>query len=308
MSASEPNPALRRLHELSAAAQTAGPEADRVDWGRVVPYLAMHAAVPLVFLVGWSPVAVWTAVGLYLLRMFAVTGFYHRYFSHRAFETSRAAQFVFAFLGTTAVQRGPLWWAAHHRLHHRHSDQEEDTHSPTRHGFLHSHTGWFLNKRNYATRVEQVPDLARYPELRWLDRWDIVGALFLAFAVWGVGAWLETAAPGLGTDRWQMLVWGFVISTVVLYHATFTINSLAHTWGKRRYETKDTSRNNLFLALLTLGEGWHNNHHRHPGAVRQGFRWYELDLTWYLLLGMEKLRLVRKLRPVPERVLEEGRR
>jgi len=299
---------LRRWFDSgqTAAAGCEGPEAGRVDWLRVVPFLGLHAACFCVLLVGVSPVALWTAVALFAVRMFAITAFYHRYFSHRAFSTSRAAQFVFALLGATAVQRGPLWWAAHHRVHHRESDTENDTHSP-RQGFLHAHVGWFLTRKAYPTRIEQVPDLAKYPELRWIDRFDIVPPVVLATLLLVTGIALERWAPGLGTTGGQMLVWGFCVSTVVLYHATFTINSLAHRWGSRRYETGDDSRNNALLALLTFGEGWHNNHHRYPGSVRQGFRWYEYDLSWYLLWLMSKLGLVWDLRGVPQRVREERR-
>ena len=206
---------------------------------------------------------------------------------------------MFAVLGASAVQRGPLWWAAHHRGHHRHSDEEEDAHSPVQRGFFWSHVGWFLSKRNFRTRIERVKDLAAYPELRWLDRYDVAVPIVFALALFAFGGALEAFAPGLGTNAWQMLVWGFFVSTVVLYHGTFTINSLAHGWGSRRFETKDDSRNNLWLALLTMGEGWHNNHHHAPGTARQGFRWWEVDASYYLLKGLERIGVVRNLRPIP---------
>ena len=289
----------------------AGPEEEyepgQIDWLRVVPYLALHVACAAVLLVGWSPIAVAVAVALYLVRMFAITAFYHRYCSHRAFRMGRATQFAFALVGASCVQRGPLWWAAHHRLHHKHSDGAEDTHSPRQHGFLWSHTGWILDRANFRTRVEQVPDLARYPELRFLDRFDMLVPILLAVGLFGLGAVLEAAAPGLGTDRWQLFVWGFCISTVALYHCTFTINSLAHVFGRRRFETDDDSRNNWLLSLLTLGEGWHNNHHYYQASARQGFYWWEVDLSYYALVAMSWLGLVDGLRPVPERVLERGR-
>jgi len=238
--------------------------------------------------------------------MFAITAFYHRYFSHRAFKTSRAAQLVFAVLGNSSVQRGPLWWAAHHREHHLNADTPADTHSPTLHGFWWSHVGWFLTRQNFRTRVERVRDLARYPELRFIDRFDVLVPLVGVGLVWLLGAALERWAPGLGTSGGQLVVWS-LISTVVLFHATFTINSLAHVFGRRRYATADTSRNNFLLALLTLGEGWHNNHHYYQSSARQGFRWWELDLSWYGLLLLEKLGIVWDLRGVPERVLRAGR-
>ncbi len=283
-------------------------EGDRsIDWLRVVPFFVLHASVLLVGWVGWSPAAVAVAVGWYALRMFAITAFYHRYFSHRAFRTSRALQFLFALLGSSAVQRGPLWWAAHHRRHHRHSDENPDPHSPAVHGFWWSHVGWVLARENYRTRLEEVRDLARFPELRFLDRFDALVPLASIAALYGLGAGLARVAPQLGTSGPQMLVWGFAISTVALYHCTFAINSIAHRFGSQPYATRDASRNNPWLALLTLGEGWHNNHHRYPGAARQGFRWWEADVSWYGLRVLAALGLVWDLHPVPQHVRAERR-
>jgi stearoyl-CoA desaturase (Delta-9 desaturase) len=205
------------------------------------------------------------------------------------------------------VQRGPLWWASHHRHHHLHADQAADSHSARQHGLWWSHLGWFLGRENFATRTALVPDFARYPELRWLDRFDIAVPALLALGLVGLGAGLEHVAPALGVSAAQLLVWGFCISTVALYHATFTINSLAHRFGARRYATRDDSRNNLWLALLTFGEGWHNNHHHYPGAARQGFYWWEIDLTWYGLRALAALGLVWDLKPVPPAVREARR-
>ena len=237
-----------------------------------------------------SPVAVAVAIALFALRMFAITAFYHRYFSHRAFRTGRAVQFVFALLGASAVQRGPLWWASHHRHHHLHSDEPEDGHSARQHGFIRSHMGWFLDGRHFATRASLVTDLARYPELRWLDRYDVAVPALLALLLYALGATLQGA--GLDTSGAQLLVWGFCISTVTLYHATFSINSLAHRYGSRRYATRDDSRNNVWLALLTFGEGWHNNHHAHPVSARHGLAWYEFDISWITLKLMRALGIV----------------
>lgn len=279
----------------------------RLDWLRVVPFLALHAACALVLVVGWSPIALAVALALYLARMFAITAFYHRYFSHRAFRTSRALQFLFALLGASATQRGPLWWAAHHRQHHRASDEEDDVHSPGRHGFWWSHVGWVLSRGSFRTRRELVPDFARFPELALLDRFDTLAPLLLAAGCYGLGAWLGAAWPELGTSGPQMLVWGFLISTVALYHGTFTINSLAHQFGSRRFATRDDSRNNAWLALITLGEGWHNNHHRYPPAARQGFYRWEFDPTYLALRALAAVGLVWDLKPVPQPVLDEGR-
>lgn len=274
----------------------------KVDWFRVLPLIVLHAGCLLVFWVGWSPAALTMAVALYLIRMFAITGFYHRYFSHKAFKMNRAWQFVFAVLGNTAVQRGPLWWAAHHRHHHRFTDLANDVHSPLQHGFWWSHIGWLTSRANFPTRTKYVKEWARFPELRWINRFDTVIPLLLAGLIFLTGALLRKFAPSLGTDGAQMLVWGFFISTVVLLHATFTINSLDHMIGTRRYDTKDTSRNNAVLAILTLGEGWHNNHHHYAVSARQGFKWWELDITYYALVVLSWLGIIRDLRPVPQNV------
>jgi stearoyl-CoA desaturase (delta-9 desaturase) len=215
-------------------------------------------------------------------------------------------QFLFALIGASSTQRGPLWWAAHHRRHHKHSDRAGDPHTP-RKGLYWSHMGWFLSRKHFATEWEQIPDLAKFPELRWLDRFDLVVPVLFAAGLFGLGAWLERAAPGLGTSGGQMLVWGYFISTVVLIHVTLTINSLAHKFGRRRYETPDDSRNNVWLALLTLGEGWHNNHHHFPGSARQGFYWWELDISYLTLKAMSWVGLVSDLKPVPARIRETRR-
>jgi stearoyl-CoA desaturase (delta-9 desaturase) len=287
------------------AAESAAP--DRIDWLRASPFVAMHLACLGVIWVGVSPIVLAVAAALYAIRMFALTGFYHRYFSHRTFRTSRAVQFVFALIGASCVQRGPMWWAAHHRNHHRHTETALDPHSPSVHGFLWSHVGWFLTPRGFRTDWSRVPDLAKFPELRWLDRYDTLVPMLLAAALYGFGALLQEVTPQLGTSGGQMLVWGFFVSTTVLFHATVTINSLAHRYGTRRFETADDSRNNVWLALLTFGEGWHNNHHFFPGTVRQGFRWWEVDATYYGLQFMAALGLVRDLKPIPSWVAAKAR-
>jgi stearoyl-CoA desaturase (delta-9 desaturase) len=251
-------------------------------------------------------VALSVTLVLYLVRMFAITGFYHRYFSHRSFKTSRVGQFIFGLLGASAVQRGPIWWAAHHRHHHVHSDKPDDVHSPVQHGFFWSHMGWFMSHKHFAADLSRVKDLLKYPELRFLDRFDIAVPTILGVGVFLLGVLLKQAAPGLGTNGWQMLVWGFFISTVAVYHGTYTINSLSHVFGRQRYKTGDASRNNVWLAIITLGEGWHNNHHHYPASVRQGFYWWEFDITFYLLKLMSYFGVIWDLKPVPAAVREGG--
>ena len=276
----------------------------RVRWWRVLPALTIHLGCLGIIWVGWSWTAVAIAVALYFIRMFVITAFYHRYFSHRTFRTSRPLQAFAAFVGTTCAQRGPLWWAAHHRDHHRESDDEPDIHSPVQHGVLWSHVGWFLSDRGVRTNWSAIPDLVKFKELVLIDRLHLFGPIVLSALLFLLGEALAAWAPGLGTNGMQLVVWGFFVSTTILYHGTFTINSIAHRIGSRRFATTDDSRNNWFLALITLGEGWHNNHHFNPGCVRQGFYWWEIDVAFYTLWVMERFRLVWDLRPVPQRVYE----
>ena len=280
---------------------------EKIEFLRILPFILLHLACFTVIFVGFSVTALIIAVVLYALRMFAITGFYHRYFAHKAFKTSRFVQFIFAFLAASSAQRGPLWWASHHRHHHANSDKPDDSHSPVQRGFFWSHISWFLTNKNFNSKNERVKDLLVYPELKFLDRFDVIAPLFLAVSLYALGAALEIYAPHLQTSGLQLLVWGFVISTVVLYHMTFTVNSLAHVWGKRRFNTSDQSRNNSLIALLTLGEGWHNNHHHFPSAARQGFYWWEIDLTYYGLKILSALGLIWDLRKVPAEVLSNKR-
>ena len=236
----------------------------------VVFFVAMHLACLFVFVVPFSLKILGLAAFGYVLRMWAITAGYHRYFSHRSFKTSRAFQFLLGFLGTTAMQNGPLWWASWHRRHHKYSDTRHDAHSPRFLGFWHSHVGWFLDGSHDRPDLCNVKDLARYAELRFLERhkWlPIIAYAVMCFAIGGAAG----------------LVWGFVISTIAVLHATALINSLAHVWGTRRFDTNDDSRNNAFLAVITFGEGWHNNHHDQMNAARQGIRWWEIDMTYYSL-------------------------
>ena len=250
-----------------------------------------HLACLAAFFTGvtWSAVAV--CLALFWLRMFSVTAGYHRYFSHRSYKTSRAFQFILALAGTLAVQKGVLWWAANHRNHHKYSDQPEDLHSPRQRGFWWAHVGWILAPDYEGTDLTRIPDMAKYPELRWLNDNYLVPPVALAVLLYLVGG-----------ATW--LVWGFFISTTMLWHATFTINSLAHVWGSRRYETTDTSRNNPWLALLTMGEGWHNTHHRYMNSARQGFFWWEIDLSYYVLVALSWCGIVWDLQQPPKRLLE----
>ncbi len=283
-------------------------EKDRVDWLRCIPFIILHGGCLGVIWVGWSPIAVWTTVALYFVRMFAVTGIHHRYFSHKSYSTSRFGQFLLAVFAGTAVQRGSLWWAYHHRHHHQHSDEPEDAHSPHVHGFWWSHIGWITSRRNFPTDYTKIRDLAKYPELVFLNRFDLIVPILLAVALFTTGGLLAHVAPGLHTTGAQMLVWGFFVSTTVLFHGTACINSFTHLWGKRRFDTTDDSRNSLVLALITLGEGWHNNHHRYQACTRQGFYWWEIDITYYGLKALSWTGFIWGLKPVPQSILDEAAR
>ena len=246
-------------------------------------FVVLHVAALLVVVVPFTPSLLGWFAASYLVRMFGITAGYHRYFSHRSYKLGRVAQFVMAVLAQTSGQKGVLWWAAHHRDHHRHADQPDDVHSP-RHGFWWSHVGWILSTERNAYEPARVADFGRFPELRWLDRNHWVPLAGFGAAVWAVGG-----VPALA--------WGFLLPTVALYHATFAINSIAHIWGTRPYATADDSRNNLWLALVTLGEGWHNNHHFCRSSCRQGVEWWQIDVTYLGLRTLAMLGVARDLRP-----------
>lgn len=274
----------------------------KLDYSVCIQFLFMHLACLLAIRTGVSVVAVAVCLSLYVVRMFAITAGFHRLFSHRTYKTGRIFQFMMAFAGTAAYQKGPLWWSSHHRRHHLHADTENDLHSPLTRTLWRSHVGWFLSRDSTATDYKLIPNLLKYRDLRWLDKYYSVPPILLALAAYLLGALLERYDPGLGTNGWQMLVWGFFISTVLLYHGTFTVNSLAHIFGSRRFETVDNSRNNFFVALITLGEGWHNNHHHYPSSERQGLYWWELDVSHYTLRLLSFLGVVRDLRTTPPNV------
>jgi stearoyl-CoA desaturase (delta-9 desaturase) len=280
---------------IAANAGTPNSPSRAQTWFQATPFVLSHMAV---FGAIWSGVtwpAVVLCVVLLLVRQWAVTAGYHRYFAHRTYKTSRAMQFFLAFLAQTSSQKGVLWWAAHHRVHHKLSDQPGDVHSPVQSSFFYAHVGWVFDDATVETRWDKIRDFAKYPELRLLDKYWVVPPTILAVFCLLVAGW-----PGLFI--------GFFLSTVLLWHNTFLINSLTHIWGKRRFDTGDDSRNNALTAFLTLGEGWHNNHHHYQSSCRNGFYWYEIDVTYYVLKMMSWVGLVWDIREVPDHVLEEGRR
>ncbi len=269
------------------------PADERVNWVTSTPFFLVHLAPLAAIWTGVTTFDLLLCVSLYLVRMFFITAGYHRYFSHRAFRTSRVMQFLMAFGGGMAAQKGALWWAAHHRHHHRHSDQPDDVHSPMK-GFWWSHVGWILCRKYDETRLDAIPDLARHPELVFLDRFHWIPPAVLAVACFWAGGW-------------SALWIGFFLSTVLTYHSTFCINSLTHLFGRRRFVTTDTSRNSLLMALVTFGEGWHNNHHYYQASANMGFFWWEIDVSYYALKALSWLGIVWDLRRPPRAVLEANR-
>jgi stearoyl-CoA desaturase (delta-9 desaturase) len=272
-----------------------------------LPLLFMHVSCVGVFFVkgGWPAFIIFAL--MYVLHVFALTAGYHRYFSHKSYKTSRAFQFILAVLGTTAAQRDPLWWASHHRMHHQYSDTEKDVHSPRHHGFWWAHIGWVMKRELSTTDLRRVKDFAKYPELLWLNRHPYAPAFVLAVLLLIIGSGLNVLYPNLGVGGWQFVFYGFFLSTVAVYHVTFCINSVAHMYGKKRYDSNDDSRNNWLLGLLAMGEGWHNNHHRYAVCARQGFRWWEIDLSYMTLRVLQALGIVWDIREPPKALLAERR-
>lgn len=266
-----------------------------IDWVSTIPFALAHLVCFAAIWTGVYLTDILIAISLYAIRIFGITGGYHRYFSHRSYKTGRIFQFILAIIAQSSAQRGALWWASTHRHHHKFSDTEQDVHSPIKRHFLYSHMGWIFDRKHARTDLDAIPDFAKYPELVWLDRNHYVAPIALGLLVWLFAGW-------------SGLVVGFFWSTVATWHATFCINSLAHVYGNRRYLTADQSRNNWWLALLTFGEGWHNNHHHYQSAACQGFRWYEIDITYYILKALSAIGLVYDLKRPPLAVVRNEQR
>lgn len=274
------------MHRTLSATETS------INWVKSIPFVLIHLAPIGLFWTGARLIDWVVCFGLYGARMFFITGAYHRYFSHRSYKMGRVMQFLMAWGGCTATQKGPLWWAAHHRVHHKRSDLENDVHSP-KDGVFWSHVGWIVSNVHDETLWHKIKDFAKYPELRFLNRFYYIPPLVLAVGCYLVGGW-------------SMLLCGFFLSTALLYHGTFAINSLAHIFGRRRFVTTDTSRNSFICALITLGEGWHNNHHYYQSSANMGFYWWEIDITYYVLKMLSWVGLVSDLRKPPAHVLTKN--
>lgn len=245
------------------------------------------------FTTAFSVVDIYLFIMSYSIRVFALTAGYHRYFSHKSFQTTRGFQFVLAYLGALSLQGGPLWWASHHRHHHRNSDNDDDIHSPVSKGFLQSHLLWFMKKSHLKAHYHLIRDFSKYPELRLLERYWYITPLPILLLLFLAGGW-------------NFLIWGYLVPTVVVNHVTYSVNSIVHLFGKRPFKTKDNSRNNWLIALLTFGEGWHNNHHRYAGSAHQGFSAWQIDITFYVLKFLSYFGVVNQLKTVPHKVLKEG--
>ncbi len=261
-----------------------------------IAMVTFHVACLGAVFTGVSPVTAWVAVGMYLVRAFGITAGFHRMLAHRSFKASRPVQFILTLLGSLAVQGGPLWWVAHHRTHHRYTETDKDIHSPRTQGMWDAHMGWMMKSESFMENGANARDLHKYPEIKFLQRnyAAIIGAEMVA--LFALGALLNVMNPALGTSGLQMLVWGFFISTVLLWHATFMVNSVCHRWGKQPYDASDDSTNNWLVGILAIGEGWHNNHHKYPYSARHGLRWWQFDLTWIILRAMSALGLISELR------------
>ena len=265
-----------------------------------LPFISVHIGALFALTISPSPFALFMVFLMYFIRMFGITAGFHRFFSHKTFKTSRAFQFILAYLATSSAQMGPIWWASHHRHHHKYTDEIEDPHTPTLKGFFWAHVGWIMSPSNVPTKEEYVGDLKRFPELRFLDKYHYLAPFSMAVSLFALGEYMALNHSQYGTNGIELLMWGFFVSTVILYHATFTVNSVCHVFGYRTYDTKDGSVNNWLVAILTLGEGWHNNHHAFPNSERQGHKWYQIDICHYILWSLSKLGIVWDIRDVPD--------
>ena len=263
----------------------------------IVIFWLVQVSALLVFAVpfAWGYVALWAVS--HFARAVGLTLAFHRYYAHRAFQMNRAARFIWTFAGVAAMQKGPLWWAGHHVYHHKFADRDGDPHSPKVSGFYYAHIGWFLNDQKYKKIDPSNPvvrDFSKYPDVRLLDEYYFLPPLLLGLAMYAIGGF-------------PWVVWGFCLPTMTLAHATFAINTVNHLYGSRRFETRDESRNNAITALFAAGEGWHNNHHRYQRAARNGFYWWEIDITYYVILAMQAVGLAWDVQRVPDRIYREAR-
>lgn len=257
----------------------------------IIAFSAMHLACLAIFFVNYNITALFVFLITFSMRTFALTAGYHRYFSHKSFQTSRVFQFILALVGTWASQKGPLWWSGHHRYHHIHSDKETDMHSP-KNGVFQAHVGWVFEARSDEVDPKFIKDWNKYPELVWLDKYAHESFALYLVGLFILGSCISYFYPTLETSGLAFVFWGGILSTVLLYHTTFSVNSICHIFGSRDYQTTDNSRNNWLIALITFGEGWHNNHHKFAYSIRNNLKFWQIDITYMILCILKRFRIV----------------
>jgi stearoyl-CoA desaturase (delta-9 desaturase) len=292
-------------------ARMSTPSIQRTEGPRVViaRLIIGHLAVLGAFFVPVTTELLVASVLTYFLRVFAIEGVAHRYFSHRSFKTSRGFQLMLAVLMASTGQRGPIWWAMHHRRHHRYSDEPGDPHSPVLGSRFHAYLGWLVSDETLATNPDEMRDLSRYQELVWINKYHYIFPLLTLVATYLLGQY--TSIFGASQLGWSAVVWVFFVSTMAAHHVPYIVNTFAHgsrkgLFASRAYETPDTTSNLWWFAIPSMGAAWHNNHHRYMNAARAGFRWYELDLAYLTLRVLAAARLVWDLHEVPTHVVAEA--
>ncbi|HEY8996245.1 MAG TPA: fatty acid desaturase [Edaphobacter sp.] len=269
----------------------------RINWVTAIAMVIFHiGAVAALFFFSWKNLAV--AAVMYFLAINVGIGMcYHRLLTHRGYKTPRFMEYLLTICGTMALEGGPIFWVATHRVHHQNSDHEGDPHTP-HDGTWWAHAGWIISGRALHSETallgRYAPDLTRDPIHVWLSKYHWLPLTIAGFLQIALGAAL--ADPGHRVvGALGMVLWGTFLRTTLGLHATWLVNSATHLWGKRRFETHDDSRNSWWVALLTGGEGWHNNHHAHPVSARHGLTWYEFDINYYGIWLMSKLGLAKKI-------------
>ena len=250
-----------------------------VNWANVIFIIVAHiAAVAALFFWSW-PAVITGFVLFYVAGSFGIGMGYHRLLTHRGYKVPRLVEYFLATCGTLSLEGGPIQWVVTHRIHHAHADRPGDPHTP-RDGGWWAHMGWILwgtaQNHDAATIAHYAPDLVKDRYYRWLNNYYYVPLLIVGIGLFIFGGW-------------GVVLWGVFLRTTVALHATWLVNSATHLWGEQRFKTDDDSRNSWWVALLTFGEGWHNNHHAHPTSARHGLHWYEIDLNW---LGIRALQLL----------------
>jgi len=256
-----------------------------INWFLVIALVSFHlGAVAALFFFHWSALIVFATIWILAQNVGIAMG-YHRLLTHRGYATPKWLEYCIAICGALALQGGPIYWVAVHRMHHKYTDKPGDPHSP-RDGKWWSHMGWIMNAtlRDETEALKQyAPDLSRQPFYRWLNRLHWVPLTVVGLSLFAFGGW-------------SWLLWGAFLPVTIGLHVTWMVNSVTHLWGRRRFSTSDDSRNNLWVALLTGGEGWHNNHHANPVSARHGLAWYEVDFNYFAIRLLKILGLAKHVK------------